>query len=118
MLFQIELFLYFGLQTVLYLHSDSIHHGYLNKTGIVTVTKFNMNMVRKALNLMLVRWQLAYLSLSPLLSTTISSPLKIRNFKIWRPSGSEIRNLKCDLFKMSSVLTNNFLPECSLDIVG
>ena len=57
MLFVIEYFLYFRLQTVLYLHSDSIHHGYLNKIGIVTVTKFNMNMVRKALNLMLVRQQ-------------------------------------------------------------
>ena len=45
----IKLFLYFGLQTVLYLLSDSIHHGYLNKTGKVIVTKFNM--VRKALNL-------------------------------------------------------------------
>ena len=42
---------------MLYLHSDSIHLGYLNKTGIVTVTKFNMNMVRKAVNLMLVRQQ-------------------------------------------------------------
>ena len=39
----------------LYLRSDSIHHSYLNKTGSVTITKFNMNMVRKALNLMLSR---------------------------------------------------------------
>ena len=38
-------------------NSDSIPHGYLNKTGIVTVKKFNMNMVRKALNLMLPRQQ-------------------------------------------------------------
>ena len=53
----IEVFLYLRLQTILYLHSDSIHHSYLNKTGVVTVTKFTMNMVRKALNLMLPRQQ-------------------------------------------------------------
>ena len=59
--------LYLRLQTVLYLHSDSIHHSYLNKTGKVTVTKFNMNMVRKALNLMLVRQQLSLPIILPIL---------------------------------------------------
>ena len=42
MLFRLNYF--FISHYKLYLHSDSIHHGYLNKTGIVTVIKFNMNM--------------------------------------------------------------------------
>ena len=116
--FLIELFLYFGPQTVLYLHSDSIHHSYLNKKGIVTVTKFNMNMVRKALNLMLPRWQFGLPIALPVTVNKQSQCYWNKKFQNLKTMWFWNLNLKCDLCRMSSVVTNNFLPECSLDIVG
>ena len=96
-----KFFLYFGLQTVLYLHSDSIDHGYLNKTGIVTVTKFNMNMVRKAHNLMLVKQQFGLpITLLPIFHKLIMT----ENKKFW--------NLKTTWFwnpKLEMRILQNFL---------
>ena len=103
---------------VLYLHSDSIHHGYLNKTGKVTVKKFNLNMVGKALNVMLVRQQFGLPIILLILFNNNLIMTENKKFQNLKAHASEIRNSKCNLCKMSSVVTNNFLPECSLDIVG
>ena len=84
----IEVFLYLGLQTILYLHSDSIHHGYLNKTGVVTVTKFNMKVVRKTLNLMLPRQQFGL---------PITPPITVNNNLIMTEN-KKFQNLKTMCF--------------------
>ena len=95
-------FLYFRLQIVLYLHSDSIHHGYLNKTGIVTVTKFNMNMVRKVFNLMVPRWQFGIPITLPV--TVNNNLITTENKKFWNLKTTCFWNPKLEIRFVQNVL--------------